>query len=194
MDARKLRSRDRIIEAARDLLLELGREGTTIDGIAARSGVAKTTIYRQWPSREALLLDLLTDATTPEAPADTGTLAGDVSELARGVAAELSQPFRAAALGALLGGATTPESPDDELAGLRRRVAEERQAHARRIVRKATARGELPPRTDAAELVRLVVGPILYRRFAEGRPVTAAVADRIASRALAALGAPPADA
>src|SRR4051812_16684072 len=152
MDARKLRSRDRILAAARELLLEAGREGTTIDGIAARSGVAKTTIYRQWPSRDALLIDLLTEATTPEAPADTGSLAGDVGAFARGVVAELSEPFRAAALGALLGGPT--EGADDQLAELRRQVADERQAQARRIVRKATARGELPPRTDAAELVR----------------------------------------
>jgi len=190
MDARKLRSRDRVMGAARELLLESGREGTTIDGIAARSGVAKTTIYRQWPSRGALLLDLLTEATGSEPPADTGSLAGDLGAFARGLAAELSEPFRAAALGALL---SVPGDADHELDGLRRQVAEERQAHARRIIRKATARGELPPRTDAAELARLVAGPLLYRRFVEARAVTPAVADRVAARALAALGASPDD-
>jgi AcrR family transcriptional regulator len=188
MDARKLRSRDRVMAAARELLLESGREGATIDGIAARSGVAKTTIYRQWPSRGALLLDLLTGATAPEPPEETGSLAGDVAAFARGLAAELSDPFRAAALGALLTGAPGAAG-GDELGELRRRVTDERQGHARRIVRRATARGELPPRTDAAELVRLVAGPVLYRRFVEGRTVTPAAADRIAARALAALAA-----
>jgi AcrR family transcriptional regulator len=191
MDARKQRSRDRILGAARELLLEAGREGTTIDGIAVRSGVAKTTIYRQWPSRDALLIELLTEATTPRPPTDTGSLPGDVASFARAIAAELSEPFRAAATAALLGG--PPEGGDDELAELRRQVADERQTHARRIIRKAIARGELPPRTDAAELVRLVAGPLLYRRFAEGRPVTAALADRVATRALHALGAPSTD-
>jgi AcrR family transcriptional regulator len=151
--------------------------------------VAKTTIYRQWPTRDALLLELLTEATAPQATADTGSLAGDVAAFARGVAAELSEPFRAAATGALLSGTSVSDRAEDELAGLRRQVADERQAQARRIVRRAIGRGELAPRSDAAELVRLVVGPILYRRFAEGRPVTPAVADRVASRALAALGA-----
>jgi AcrR family transcriptional regulator len=191
MDARKIRSRDRVMGAARELLLESGREGTTIDGIAARSGVAKTTIYRQWPSRGALLLDLLTEATSSAAPPDTGSAAGDVAAFARGMAAELSEPFRAAAMAAVIGG--PPSDTEDELAELRRRVADERQGHARRIVRRAMTRGELPARTDAAELVRLVAGPILYRRFAEAKAVTPAAADRIAARALTALGAGPAD-
>jgi AcrR family transcriptional regulator len=193
MDARKIRSRDRVMTAARELLLEAGPEGTTIDGIAARSGVAKTTIYRQWPSRDALVLDLLTDATAPAPPEDTGTLAGDVTAFALTVATELSDPFRAAAFAALLT-ARAPGGGDGGLSGtdldsLRRRITDERQAHARRIVRRAIGRGELPPRTDAAELVRLIAGPILYRRFAESRPVTPAAAERIAGRALAALGA-----
>jgi AcrR family transcriptional regulator len=184
MDARKLRSRDRIMSAARELLLESGREGTTIDGIAARSGVAKTTIYRQWPSRGALLVDLLTEATAPLPSEDTGSLAGDVTAFARTLATELAEPFRAAALGALLGAPA-----GDELDELRRQVADERLAQARRIVRRATARGELAPRTDTADLVRLVAGPILYRRFVEGRSVSPALAERVATRALAALGA-----
>ena len=57
VDRRIQRSRERVLEAAQELLAQSGVGGFTVDEVARRSGVAKTTIYRHWPSREALVLD-----------------------------------------------------------------------------------------------------------------------------------------
>ena len=51
------RARAEVLEAAADLVAEVGVERATIEEIAARSGVAKTTIYRHWPSKQALVVD-----------------------------------------------------------------------------------------------------------------------------------------
>ena len=56
-DPRVARSRAAVLDATVDLLGEVGHGGTTVEAIAERSGVAKTTIYRHWPSRAPLLID-----------------------------------------------------------------------------------------------------------------------------------------
>jgi AcrR family transcriptional regulator len=82
-----LRSKTAVLRTTLELLEETGIGGLSIDEVSARCGVAKTTIYRRWPSRAALLLDacsqLRADFTIP----DTGTLKGDLTILARDVAA-----------------------------------------------------------------------------------------------------------
>src|SRR6476620_4852089 len=68
-----------VLEAADDLLVEQGFAGVTIEGIAARAGVAKQTIYRWWPSKVEVLLDTLADdAVTPLAAPDTGSVREDL--------------------------------------------------------------------------------------------------------------------
>src|SRR5215472_5222689 len=57
VDARVRHSKDVVMATTYKLLSEEGLAGVTVDAVARRSGVAKTTIYRHWPSREALLLD-----------------------------------------------------------------------------------------------------------------------------------------
>src|SRR5579863_2048086 len=78
-DPRVVVSRERVLTATLDLLTETGLGGLTVDDVSKRSGVAKTTIYRHWPNRSALVVDAclrMTDG--DEAPPDTGSLEGDV--------------------------------------------------------------------------------------------------------------------
>ena len=56
---RSEKSRVAIVTATRELLLERGFDGTSIEAVAARAGVGKQTIYRWWPSRPALVADVL---------------------------------------------------------------------------------------------------------------------------------------
>lgn len=58
-DARVERSRAKLLAAATELLVDHGPDALTVDGVAERSGVAKSTLYRHWPSREALMVDVL---------------------------------------------------------------------------------------------------------------------------------------
>lgn len=58
-DPRVTRSRQKLLAAATDLLVESGPQALTVDNVAERSGVAKSTLYRHWPSRTALMIDVL---------------------------------------------------------------------------------------------------------------------------------------
>ena len=89
---RNEKSRIAIVKATRELLLERGFDGLTIEAVAARAGVGKQTIYRWWPSRPALVADVvLEDADKILKPvADTGDLSGDLSEWAIQLAATLT--------------------------------------------------------------------------------------------------------
>lgn len=67
VDPRIERSRARLLTAATELIVEAGPQALTVDAVAERSGVAKSTLYRHWASREALMVDVLR-ANMPELP------------------------------------------------------------------------------------------------------------------------------
>ncbi len=84
-DPRVVRSKATIIDACAELIAQEGFSGVSIEAVAARSGAAKTTIYRHWPSREALCIEAFGTCSGPSSPLpDTGTLRDDlVAVLAR---------------------------------------------------------------------------------------------------------------
>src|SRR5262245_66523383 len=69
---RSLEAQRAVLDAARALVHEGGYPAATIDAIVARSGVAKTTIYRRWPNRAALIVDLLAELSAEEVPMVSG--------------------------------------------------------------------------------------------------------------------------
>src|ERR1700760_4755287 len=76
---RNEQARIAVLRAADDLLAERGYAGVTIEGIAARAGVAKQTIYRWWSSKVEVLMDCLIDDAQQEMPAvDHGSLTADL--------------------------------------------------------------------------------------------------------------------
>ncbi|EXG81955.1 transcriptional regulator, TetR family [Cryptosporangium arvum DSM 44712] len=81
-----------MLDAVADLLLEAGYDGLTIDAVAARSGVHRTTVYRRWRDTGGLLADALDAAReVPWEPPDTGSLAGDLTEINRQIVAALTE-------------------------------------------------------------------------------------------------------
>ena len=97
---RSEKSRMAIVTATRELLLERGFDGLTIEAVAARAGVGKQTIYRWWPSRPALVADvMLEDADKILASVDhTDDLAADLVAWVRRLAATLTTPRGSAML------------------------------------------------------------------------------------------------
>src|SRR5579871_5184723 len=85
-DERVARSKRVVLAAAHELLTESGLSGVSVDEVSRRSGVAKTTIYRHWPSREALLLDACSQLGPHFDVPDAGTFPNDVRALAQRVA------------------------------------------------------------------------------------------------------------
>jgi AcrR family transcriptional regulator len=162
------RARAAILEAADDLLVEKGFGATTIEGIAARGGVAKQAIYRWWSSKVDLLLDcLIDDAGQDLPPFDTGSSVEDLGQGLLRFAGFLEQPA-GRVLRALIG-----EAQHDPTVALRLRTRylEPRRELDRLILQRGIARGELAADLDADAALDALYGPVIYRVTVTGRPV-----------------------
>jgi AcrR family transcriptional regulator len=167
-------ARQAVLNAADDLLVEKGFAGVTIEGIAARAGVAKQTIYRWWNSKTDILLDnFAEDAARHLAPTDHD----DLRSYLRGLAEFLTTNDAGAVLRALIGQA----QHDPELA-LRFRARFLDSLHARDRAVLERARDQLPPDLDLDLAVDQLVGPIYYRVLVTGQPVDDAFVDALVDR------------
>ena len=102
-DPRIARTRERVLRSATDLLVEGGPWAVTVDAVVTRSGVAKSTIYRHWESRDELLVEILASC-APEigTPAPELSAVEALREVVRSVAAVLRDPDRGRAVPMLL--------------------------------------------------------------------------------------------
>lgn len=151
-----------IFTATLELLAANGYEGLTMEAVAARAGVNKTTLYRWWKSKDEVLAAALTDSdllafTVP----DTGTLRGDLLEASRGIHTLLTDPATAPIAAAVL--AAAPRSP--ALTGIGRAFFADRAERERPIFRRAVERGELPEHTDPRSIMDMLAGAIWFRLF-----------------------------
>lgn len=155
----------------------------SVESIAARAGVHKTTVYRRWGSKAEIIRQALAGAATAGIPVpDTGGVDEDLRALARAVQSVLSAPAGAAITRALIvGGLTSPE-----IAGLMSQFWAGRLAAISVIVDRATQRGQLPAGTDPAALMHAVVAPLYYELLVTRVPITERDADRGAAAAIAA--------
>jgi AcrR family transcriptional regulator len=155
----------------------------SVESIAARAGVHKTTVYRRWGSKAEIIRQALAGAAVAGIPVpDAGNLADDLRALARAVQAVLSAPEGAAITRSLIvGGMTSPE-----IAGLMSQFWAARLAAISVIVDRAAKRRELPADTDPAALMHALVAPLYYELLVTRAPVTEQDADRAAAAAVAA--------
>lgn len=159
-----------IFATALELLGTEGYDGLTMESIAARSGVNKTTLYRWWPSKDAVLAAALenSELLTLTAP-DTGTLRGDLLELTTGIQRLLTDPATAPIATAVLGAAA--DRP--QLAAIGRAFFAGRLERERPVFERAVARGELPASADPAMIMDLLAGALWFRLLLRGEPVSA---------------------
>jgi AcrR family transcriptional regulator len=181
-DPRVARSRKTVLEATLRLLIERGIAGTTIEAVAERSGVAKTTIYRQWDSQAALVLDVFDNVLHPPPAPATGSLHGDLVELLAGFATALATSPATGLMFALIDAAER----DPIFAALHRRQAAARHAVILDVIRRAVEARDLPAGTDPVEVLDLLAGPVFHRRAVTGETIDAAFAERIVDRVLEA--------
>ena len=181
LDPRVVRSRQCILRATVQLMAERGVPAVSIEAIAERAGVAKTTIYRHWPTREALLADAWTSVGYPEpTTAPAADLDEWVAQIAQAVGTRISTPPMSVLLPDLLAAAERDpkmrEMKDGLLRTRRRPIFDALQA--------AAATGALPSDVDVELLVALIVGPIYYRRLIVQEPVTTEFVERVVAVAL----------
>lgn len=165
------RKQQQIVDTTLAILAEKGYDRLTIEGVAERSGVNKTTVYRWWRSKAALVADALVEARALEfAVADTGSLEGDLTELATSIAALLTTPPSGdIAVAALAASASHPE-----LAVRVRGFFADRLAREQPIFERAVARGELAADSDVMTIVDLIAGAIWLRVVFRGLPAEGA--------------------
>jgi AcrR family transcriptional regulator len=181
-----VRSKASILEACAELIEEEGFAGVSIEAVAARSGAAKTTIYRHWPSRDALLIDAFgVCADAPQTAPDTGSLHGDLVMLLWGLARSLADEGWCSALRSLVDAA----SRDPELARLHAAFVTERRRPLTDVLERAVARGLLPSGIDIDRAVSILVGPLFYRAMVSREPLDDAFVRAVVDGALPALGA-----
>jgi AcrR family transcriptional regulator len=169
-------SRQAILTAALELTAELGYAGLTIDGIAARSGTGKQTIYRWWPSKADVLLEGLAVKADLFVPIpDEGTYAADLRQFLVASFALGSKPAVADALRALMAQAQV----DPEFRPRLQPFLQSRRDALGLLVDRANARGDLPATPSPDTVADLVFGVIWYRLLATERPLDEHLADEL---------------
>ncbi|MFG1702928.1 TetR/AcrR family transcriptional regulator [Nonomuraea sp. M3C6] len=180
---RTARVRAAVLETTQDELVEHGFHGLTMDQVAARAGVGKTTVYRRWGSTAGLVVDLMTELANQSSPhTDTGTIEGDLRANALSVLGAISDGRLGATFQAVIAAATCDEQAAHALRSFYLRRIEEWA----NVVDLAVKRGELPEGTDGAEVIRAISAPLYYRLVVTREPVTREVAERSVTRTLAA--------
>jgi AcrR family transcriptional regulator len=154
----------------------------SVESIAARAGVHKTTVYRRWGSKVEIIKQALAGAAGAGIPVpDTGSVDRDLLQLARAVQGVLSPPQGAVTTALIVGGLASAE-----LAEVMRQFWTIRAQAIGVIVDRAVTRGELPPGTDTVALMRTLAAPLFYQLLVAREPVTEADASLSTAATLAA--------
>jgi len=179
-----------VLTATLEVFGEQGYAGLSVEEVAARAGVNKTTIYRRWPTKAELVgaaLYSMRDEDPP--PPDTGSLEQDLLVVLERMATSLATPRKRAIMNSLVLGNSEPE-----LRALLRRMREERPAIPQLIFERALARGEIPKGSNTQLISSALLGPlhtlVMYKREQVERPFLKALLKLVITGA-AADGARP---
>ncbi len=167
LDARVRRSRSRVLATAFELLSESGVGGFSVDEVARRSGVAKTTIYRQWPTREALVLDACSRISAEQEVPDTGSLEGDLTAILADTAHLLGTARWASVVPSIVDVAER----DPEFAGIHAVIQRGHAVALRKVIERAAGRGEISAAADRPAMISALMGPLYYRRWFSREPI-----------------------
>lgn len=179
---RSERSHEAIIAATQQLLVERSYPELTIEGIAARAGVGKQTIYRWWPSRAALVLEAyLAGSEAIPPPPRHDSVRDDVRALLVWLSTVLAQPIG----GRVLAGLIADMQHDPDLAeGFRRDVVPARRSRILAALERGRDRGEIGADAELGVAVDALHGAVFYRLLLSGEPLDEAFAERVAAQVL----------
>jgi AcrR family transcriptional regulator len=165
-----------ILKAACELLDEVGFANLTIEGIAARAGVGKTTIYRRWPNKASIAMDAIFEEVSSRMPSpDTGSAREDLRRLLRALVKELGGP-----MGCKVAMLLANSQFDEEVSvAFRARWTDQRRAEALRIIERGVGRGEIRRDADPEALLDALYGPVYFRLLGGNSPLTPRYADAL---------------
>jgi AcrR family transcriptional regulator len=182
LDPRVTRSRDAVLRAARELLIEGGPGAVTVDAVVARSGVAKSTIYRHWESRDELLVWVM-GCSAPNLPLPAPELGFEpaLRQLMRAIGEIFADPEWARMLPALM----MLKSHEDGLAHLEEELHQTQLDTLDDVLARGVREGRLAPGYSTEEVAAHLVGPMFFAVVAGTFPIDEAYCDRVVDRFLA---------
>ncbi len=187
---RSVEARRAILEAAHELLSEGGPSSVTIEGIAARAGVGKPTIYRSWPNAHAVAMAALMERSTQEPVVRNAAEAGSALAALRSHLREVARVF-STPLGRNV---TLMIAAAERETGLSRAFRNHfilaRRDEGRALLSAAIAAGEVRKDLDVALALDLIYAPVFYRLLMGHAPLTAGFTDEVLNMVLQGLSAP----
>ncbi|HEX7444417.1 MAG TPA: TetR/AcrR family transcriptional regulator [Acidimicrobiales bacterium] len=177
-----------ILDAVIALLAESGYGGITMEGVAARAGVGKATLYRRWSSKPDLVLDAIRVMKAHTQHPDTGDTRADLVELVRGVIQWVGDQNLAQVVTGLI--AELQRNPD--LATLfRSQLLAPRRNETEEVLRRGIARGDIRPDVDLSLVLDQIIGTVFYRLLIAGEPVRPGLAEHLADQVLTGIAPTP---
>lgn len=181
MDARVARTRAAVLRSATDLLVDGGPSAVTIDAIVAHSGVAKSTIYRHWESRDDILVSVIeTCAPIIDPPDPSLGFEGGLRAVAREFYATMIDPEWARIIPALL----LLKSHQASIAEIEERMGERQDETLDAILHAGVAEGYLAAGTTVDELAALLIGPLMFGQLTGKPELTPEFVERVVDRLL----------
>ena len=165
-----------VLEATRALLAEGGYPAATIEAISSRSGVAKTSIYRRWPNRATVVVELLMRIATEAVPIPTGRDPQRALRTEMKGVAEVSDQLPGQLLRSLLGEA---QSDPEVAAALIEGIFRPRSEASSRAIRRAQVEGSVREDIPPLLAVDLLFGPIFYRMLVRHQPLNDAYVGQV---------------
>lgn len=179
---------DAVLTATVRLLAERGYAGLRVDDIAAKAGVAKTTVYRRWPSLAHVAVAAIEHALGERVVTPTGDLLADADRLVEVALTPLLASGRTLLAAAL----AVHEQPDAELrAHYRSRAISPVRDQAVALIRSGVEQGALPADTEPEALADAMIGGLMYRLVMLEEELTTADAHRFIRSILVAAGSRP---
>ncbi|HSS10625.1 MAG TPA: TetR/AcrR family transcriptional regulator [Acidimicrobiales bacterium] len=174
-----------ILDATLEILFDKGYAGLTIDGVAARTGVGRPTIYRRWSSKPALVIAALAQSIGLSPTPDTGALREDLLAFQREQVRMMNAPqSRRVTAGLVADLVADPELAETYFAD----YVAPRRTTVWQALQRGIDRGELRPDADFTLIYDLLMGPLFMRSVVRGEPLRPDMAEEIVDLVLAGFG------
>ncbi len=159
-----------ILDAAVELLTERGPHAVTATNVAEETGVARTTIYRQWPDQAGLLLATIDTVVTPSYDAST---TGDIVADVRQTLMNLQRRLRVRPVDSVFAGLVNLASRDDDFVAAQQRFIAGLLQPVTDVLDAAQAAGALPADLDTGASTATLAGPLLHQSLIMRQPIEA---------------------
>ncbi len=187
IDPRIERTQRVVLEAAGDLVGEIGFDNVTIESVSERCGVARSTIYRHWSDKMELLVEAMKDRLLVYPASDSGSVRADIVAFLGNLLAWFESKEGVVVALALLSAAHR----DPEVGALHKQATRTMRGYLISIVERGKARGELPTDVDAREAANELAGSLFYKKMVVHEDVNSEYVEDRVDRWLSQVGWKP---